>query len=150
MTMEEQKIKFMIRIFSTDLDGSKPINTALRKVKGISFAMSNAICHISGVDREKKAGLLTDEEVKKIELVLKEVDKFPVWMLNRRKDYDDGKDVHLVGVDLKLRNEFDIKRLRKIKSYRGSRHANKQPSRGQRTKAHFRSNKKTLGVKRKK
>lgn len=143
-------MKHMIRIFSTDLDGSKPIGSALRKVKGISFSMSNAICHISGIDRYKKAGLLDDEEVKKIEGSLKQLDKFPIWMLNRRKDYDEGNDVHLIGVDLKLRNEFDIKRLRKIKSYRGARHATGQPTRGQRTKAHFRKTRKSLGVKRKK
>lgn len=143
-------MRHLIRIFSTDLEGSKPIGSALRKVKGISFSMSNAICHISGIDRDKKVGLLNDEEVKKIEGVLKQLDKFPVWMLNRRKDYDEGTDIHLVGVDLKLKNEFDIKRLRKIRSYRGSRHATGQPARGQRTKAHFRKSKKTLGVKRKK
>jgi len=41
-----------------------------------------------------------------------------------------------------LRREFDIKRLRKIKSYKGIRHAVGLPVRGQRTKANFRRNRK--------
>src|SRR3989338_4732514 len=41
--------------------------------------------------------------------------------------------------------------LRKIKSYKGLRHATKQPLRGQRTKSHFRTKKKAAGgVKKKK
>jgi len=146
----EQKIRHVFRIFSTDIDGTKPIGHALNKVKGISFAMSNVICTLSEIDKNKKAGLLTDEEIKKIEDVMKNLDNIPKWMLNRRKDYDDGEDKHLLGVDLKLRKEFDIKRLQKIKSYRGMRHAAGLPVRGQRTKGHFRSSKKSLGVKRKK
>ena len=45
---------------------------------------------------------------------------------------------------------FDIKRLKKIKSYRGIRHAANLPVRGQRTKSHFRSNRrKGTGIKKK-
>jgi small subunit ribosomal protein S13 len=44
-----------------------------------------------------------------------------------------------------LKKEFDIKRLKKIRSYRGLRHATGRPVRGQRTKGHFRS-KTSLGV----
>ena len=146
----EQKLRHVFRIFSTDIDGTKSIGHALNKVKGISFAMSNAICFISGVDPIKKAGLLTDDEIKKIESVMGDLDKLPSWILNRRGDYDEGANKHLLGVDLKLRKEFDIKRLKKIKSYRGMRHSAGLPVRGQRTKGHFRSSKKSLGVKRKK
>ena len=146
----EQKMRHVFRIFSTDIDGNKSIGHALNKVKGISFAMSNAICILSKVDSNKKAGLLTDEEIKKIESVMDDLTKLPSWILNRREDYDEGGDKHLLGVNLKLRKEFDIKRLKKIKSYRGMRHAAGLPVRGQRTKGHFRSSKKTLGVKRKK
>ena len=148
--MEEQKAKHILRVFATDLVGAKPIGHALTKVKGISFSMANAICILSGVDRTKKTGLLSEQEVKKIEETLTNLDKFPSWMLNRRNDYDGGKDSHLLNVNLKLRTEFDVKRLKKIKSYRGMRHAAGLPVRGQRTKGHFRSKGKSLGVKRKK
>lgn len=146
----EQKLKHVFRIFATDIDGNKPIGHALNKVKGISFSISNAICSIANVDKTKKAGLLSDEEIKRIEETIENLDKFPSWILNRRQDYDSGEDSHLLGVDLKLRTEFDVKRLKKIKSYRGMRHAAGLPVRGQRTKGHFRKSKKSLGVKRKK
>ncbi len=45
-------------------------------------------------------------------------------------------------MDLKLRKEFDLKRMKKIKSYKGVRHIVGLPVRGQRTKANFRRNRK--------
>ena len=79
--------------------------------------------------------------------------KVPSFLKNRQNDFDGGKDKHLVGADLKLRKEFDIKRLRKIRSYRGIRHAVGLPVRGQRTKSNFRKNRKksgSIGIKSKK
>jgi small subunit ribosomal protein S13 len=73
----------------------------------------------------------------------------PSFLKNRQKDFTTGKDEHLFGPDLTLKGEFDIKRLRKIKSYKGIRHTNKLPVRGQRTKSHFRKNKKKAGGKKK-
>jgi len=56
----------------------------------------------------------------------------------------------LLGNDLELSTEFDIKRLRKIKSYRGIRHMAGLPLRGQRTKSNFRKNRrKGAGIKKK-
>lgn len=51
-----------------------------------------------------------------------------------------------------MKREFDIRRLKKIRSYRGLRHATGQPTRGQRTKSHFRAHgkKKAVGVQKKK
>jgi small subunit ribosomal protein S13 len=39
---------------------------------------------------------------------------------------------------LDLSRDFDIRRMKKIRSYKGWRHATGQPVRGQRTKSHFR------------
>ena len=77
MRMEDKKIKHIIRVFAADLDGHKSIKHGLTKVKGISFSMANAICHLSGVDINKKAGYLDDSEVKKIEATLEDLSKFP-------------------------------------------------------------------------
>ena len=59
----------------------------------------------------------------------------------RCEDYETGVDKHLLGTDLDVTQENDIKRLKKIKAYRGIRHIHGQPSRGQRTKSNFRRNK---------
>ena len=147
----EEKVKYIVRVESTDLEGNKPILHALNKIKGVSYTMANAICKILNLDKTKKTGLLSENEIKQIEDVLKEPTKhnIPSWLLNRQKDYDSGEDLHLTSSTLKLRKEFDIKRLRKIKSYRGFRHGAGLPSRGQRTKSNFRKGK-SVGVKRKK
>ena len=147
----EEKLKYIVRVAATDLEGSKPIIQTLTKIKGVSFSMANAVCVVTNMDKNKKTGSLQDSEIKKIEETIKDPIKhsIPSWMVNRQKDYDTGEDKHLVVSDLKLRKEFDIKRLRKIKSYRGFRHGVGLPVRGQRTKANFRKGK-SLGVKRKK
>jgi len=143
------KVKIIVRIANTDLDGNKHIYVALRKIKGVGFMFSNAICNLLNFDKKKKAGTLDEKEVKAIEDLIASPGKFPKWLLNRRKDYDTGEDLHITSAKLKLRKEFDIKRLKKIKSYRGMRHAFGLPVRGQRTRGHFRKGK-AVGVQKKK
>ncbi|PIN91030.1 30S ribosomal protein S13 [Candidatus Pacearchaeota archaeon CG10_big_fil_rev_8_21_14_0_10_32_14] len=137
----------LIRIVSTDIPGSKKLYAGLTRIKGVSWSISNATCLILNIDKNKKIENLSQEEIKRINEFLKNP-QLKGYLTNRRKDFDDGKDKHLVTNDLDLRNDFDIKRLRKIKSRRGIRHAAKLPLRGQRTKAHFRKNRgKSGGIK---
>jgi len=143
------KLRVIVRILDTDLDGNKKIYNSLRKIKGGSFMISNFICNNLNIDKNRKIGSLTEKEVETIESLMKDYKRIPSWLLNRRNDYDTGEDVHLVTSKLKLRKEFDIKRLKKIKSYRGMRHAFGLPVRGQRTKGHFRKGK-SMGVQKKK
>ena len=147
----QQEFKHIIRVANTDLDGNKKAYIALRKIKGISFMFSNAILNVTKIDKTKKAGYLTDEEVKRINDVIYDPSKYniPHWLFNRRRDYETGENKHLLSTDLIIQTENDVKRLKKIKSYRGVRHMYGLPSRGQRTKAHFRKNK-TMGVSKKK
>lgn len=144
---QKEEFKELVRIANSDLSGKKPIYDALRKIKGVSFMFANAICNAAKIDKFKKTGSLTSEEVKKIESVIQNHKTIPTWMLNRSKDYDTGEDKHLTGVDLKLSKEFDIRRLKAIKSYRGLRHSWGLPVRGQRTKGHFRKSGQAIGVK---
>ena len=133
-----QEIKPFLRVLATDLEGNKPFIQALTKVRGISFSLANAICNILHLPKEQKAGLFSLDDAKKVEDLVKGGKDLPLWMLNRRKDFDSGADRHVTGSDLKLALEFDLKRLKKIRSYRGMRHAIGQPVRGQRTRSHFR------------
>lgn len=151
--MEEKGFRHIVRVVNTDLDGNKTIIRALRKIKGINFMFANMVCNVSGVEKNKKTGNLTEEEVKKIEnIIINPLDSgAPVWIVNRKKDPEDGKNKHLTGTDLKLSIENDIKFMKKIKSYKGVRHSIGQPVRGQRTKSNFRKNKgKVMGVSKKK
>ncbi len=144
----EQKIKAIIRIANTDIDGNKDIYMALRKIRGISFMFSNAVCNYLNLEKKRKVGTLEEKEIKDIEGLI-DNPKFPEWMLNRRKDYETGENKHLTGSKLRLTHDFDLKRLRKIKSYRGLRLAHGLTVRGQKTRSHFRKGR-SVGVQKKK
>ena len=151
---EEQKpeLKYFVRIANTDLDGNKPIQHALIKIKGISFMFSNAVLNVADIEKTKKAGYMTDNEAAKIDDVLKDPSKFgiPYWLFNRKRDPEDNTNKHLTGSTLSFTQDNDIKMMKKIKSYKGIRHSLGLPVRGQRTKSNFRKNKgKVLGVRKK-
>ena len=148
----EQEKKYsekVVRILSEDIEGGMKIYAGLTKIKGISWSLSNALCMILKIDKNRKIGSLTEEEIKTISEFIKNP-KVPKYLLNRQDDFETGEDKHLVGSTLELTKEFDIKRLKKIKSYRGIRHASGLPLRGQRTRSNFRSNRrKGAGIKKK-
>jgi len=152
--MAEQKTNIkdedkLVRIVSKDIEGKMNLYPGLTKIKGISWTFSNAICKKLGIDKNRKIGSLTEEEIKKITEFIKNPD-VPKFIVNRRFDMESGEDRHLSASDLDLQKEFDIKRMKKIKSYKGLRHSANLPVRGQRTKAHFRKNrKKSGGIKKK-
>ncbi len=138
MVEEKQQLKPFFRVLNTDLIGEKPISQALLKIPGVGFSLANAICSFLHIPKTKKAGSFGDEDAKRIEAFLKTGKDVPSWLLNRRHDENDGETKHLLTSDLKFNLDNDIKRLKKIKSYRGIRHAQGQPTRGQRTRSHFR------------
>ena len=152
MAEEKQELKYFVRIANTDLDGNKPIYHSLTKINGVSFMFANAICNVTGINRTKKTGYLTEEEASRIDDAIKEPSKFkvPEWLFNRKKAPEEGYDKHLLGVALTFAQENDVKMMKKIRSYKGVRHMLGLPVRGQRTRSNFRKNKgKVLGVKRK-
>jgi|TARA_Y100000310_G_scaffold167546_2_gene167430 small subunit ribosomal protein S13 len=143
----EEKI---IRIMSKDIGGNMKVYAGLTKIKGISWSFSNAICKILKISKNEKIGDLDKDEIKKISDFIKNPE-MPPYIINRRMDFETGENKHLTGSDLELQNEFDVKRLRKIKSYKGYRHAAKLTVRGQRTRGNFRKNRaKGVGIKKKK
>lgn len=148
--MAEQEFKQLVRLCGADIDGNKKVYHALRRIKGISYGFSNAVCITARIDHKTKIGTLNEEEMKKIEDIITNPVKYeiPSWMLNRRKDYDEGTDKHLTSTDISFRKDFDIKILKKIRSYKGIRHGLGLPVRGQKTRSHFRAGK-TIGVKKK-
>jgi len=142
----EEKI---VRILSKDIEGRMKLYPGLTKIKGVSWTLSNAICKVLKIDKDRKIGSLTKEEISKISEFIKNP-KLPSYLHNRRSDFETGEDKHLTGGDLELRKDFDIKRLKKIKSYKGYRHMSGLPLRGQRTRSNFRKNKgKRVGIKKK-
>src|SRR3989344_6408737 len=121
----------LIRILGYDLPSSRNIYSGLTRIKGISWSISNVICRKLNFPRSKKISELTKDEIQKIETFLKDM---PIadYLKNRRTDPETGKTTHNFGTDLEVIREFDIKKLKKIRSYKGIRHSFKLPVRGQR------------------
>ena len=148
--MSQTEFRYVVRIAGTDIDGLLKVPYGLAKIKGIGYNLALALCRKLGIDPQKRIGYLTEAEVKKIEDVLKDLRAagFPGWILNRRKDYDSGKDLHLIGADLIFYVKQDIEREKRIRSWRGIRHALGYKVRGQRTRTTGRLGP-TVGVRRK-
>ncbi len=151
--MVDQKLpdnfKHIVRVANVDIPGDKPVSWALTKIKGVGINFATVACVLAGIEKTKKAGYLTEEEVKKLNQVVQDPLKngLPLWMCNRKKDYDTGETKHLLGGNLTFTFENDIKRLKRIHSLRGVRHSKGLTVRGQRTKSNFRKNKgKVVGV----
>ncbi len=142
-----QETKRIVRVMTTDIDGQLALERALRKIKGVSFMFSKSVCTELNLDCKKKVGDVPEEEIKKIEEFIKNP-KLPEWMLNRRKDSETGENLHLSMAQLQLKKREDINTLRRIRAYRGIRHELGQPTRGQRTRSTFRTNK-SVGVSKK-
>lgn len=146
----DEGFKHLVRIANTDLKGEKPIAGALRNIKGINFQFANAVCNLANVNKTKKTGDLSDEEINKLNSVVNSSEEIPSWMVNRRKDPEDNKDKHIITTDLLFTKDNDIKKMKKIKCYKGIRHSSGLPVRGQRTKSNFRRSKgKVVGVRKK-
>lgn len=144
------EFRHILRITDADVDGTLKVSFALKKIKGISLSLANAILKKAGIDPQKRSGFLTEAEVEKIEEIIEDPVKhgIPTWLLNRRKDQETGKDQHLMSADLVLKTKTDIEQMKVMRSWRGYRHAYGLKVRGQRTKTTGRSGK-ALGVKKK-
>jgi small subunit ribosomal protein S13 len=142
--------RHIIRIAGTDLDGSKKLVYGLSKIRGVDVNFALAITKVIGLDPDMRLGFLSDGEVQKIEGILKDPAShgIPAWMLNRPKDLDSGKNLHLTGPDLALRTKSDIDFMIKIRCWKGIRHSLGLKVRGQRTRTTGRGGR-AVGVRKK-
>jgi small subunit ribosomal protein S13 len=140
--------KHIVRLLGKDLEGSGKVAYALSDIKGVNIRLANAIAKKADIPQDKRVGFLSDTEVKRLEEALNRVEanNLPDWLLNRRKDLDTGKNVHLMTSDLDLKVKQDIDALTSMKSWRGYRHSYGLKVRGQRTKATGRK-RKVIGIK---
>lgn len=145
---EEQQIKEVVRIARTGIDGTQPVGKALTALKGVGDMYANAVATSMNLE-DTKIGTLEDDEIDNIEDKLKNPEslELPTWIRNRRKDLETGDNIHLIESDLELKEEFDIRRMKEIDSYKGWRHEQGLPVRGQKTQSSFRSGSK-IGVSR--
>ena len=148
--MPDSDFKYIIRIANSDVSGEERLANALTSIRGIGPRISNAIVQKLKLNPNKLAGKLDDKNVVDIENAIMNLNDYvPDWLLNRQKDYDTGEDIHPVSVELKMTHDEDLNRMKKVKSYKGIRHASGHKVRGQRTYSNGRKGL-ALGVSRKK
>ena len=147
---DDSDFKYIIRIANSDVSGEERLANALTSIRGVGPRISNAIVQKLKLDPNKLAGKLDDKNVVDIENAIMNLNDYvPDWLLNRQKDYDTGEDIHPVSVELKMTHDEDLNRMKKVKSYKGIRHASGHKVRGQRTYSNGRKGL-ALGVSRKK
>ena len=110
-----------IRIVGVDLPQNKRGEIALTYIYGIGRSSSGKILEKAGVDKDKKVCDWTDDEAGKIREII-------------------GAEFKVEG-DLRSEVAMNIKRLMDIGCYRGVRHRNGLPVRGQSTKNNARTRK---------
>ena len=108
-----------MRIAGVSIPDEKRIDIALTYIYGIGRTNVLAVLEASQMAADKRVSTLTDEEVNRISKVIEK--KF------------------MVEGDLRRQIGENIKRLKEIGSYRGSRHAHSLPAHGQRTKSNART-----------
>ena len=149
-TGEDTGIVELVRLAGVVVQGHLTVPKALMKVKGVGPRVAETFAGKIGFASATKIGSLNESQLAEIEKKLENVNTIlPSWMLNRRKDFVTGIDLHKFGPDLDIQTREDINREKKIKSYKGIRHSFGLPVRGQRTRSSFRTGT-TLGVSRKK
>ena len=126
----------LIRILGNDIPGERKILVGLTQIRGVGMMFANSIINHLKIDPNSKIGYLNSEQVSSIEKVIEDPQSsnFPIWFLNRRKDAETGKDLHLVTSDIAFNVRNDIEREKSVFSWRGYRHMFGLKVRGQRTR----------------
>jgi len=131
-----QEYKHIVRVTSADIDGQESLLQGLTRVKGVGLRMSKTIINQLKLDPSQRLGTIPDDVISNIEKIIKDpiAAGLPDWYVNRPRDRMSGKMLHLIGSDLDFAQRNDIDRLRRIKSWRGTRHSLGLKVRGQHTR----------------
>ena len=134
--LSSQEYRHIVRIVGNDIPGERKMLVGLTQIKGIGYNFATAILDTLKIDTNSNIGNLSDSDVQAIEkLITDPVEgNFPTWFLNRRKDIETGKDLHLLTSDIPFTLRNDIERERVTASWRGYRHLSGLKVRGQRTR----------------
>ena len=111
----------MARLAGVNVPSSKRLVIALTYILGIGKKYANDSCSTVSIDKNKRVNDLTEDEIIKI-----------------RECIDKS---YIVEGDLRRSVSNNIKRLTDLGCYRGLRHRNKLPVRGQRTHTNARTRK---------
>ena len=111
----------MPRLAGVDIPDRKKILYSLQYIHGLGPKFASDICEQTGIDPDRKASDLNDEELSSINALL--------------------DSSFVVEGALRRQVTQDIQRLKDIRAYRGDRHRRGLPARGQRTRCNARTRK---------
>ncbi len=129
-------IRAIIRIAGRNVNGNKPLIASLRDIRGINFSTAMFIIRSLRLDPSMRLGKLNESQLQSLERAISDPRALnaPSWLLNRRKDIETGKDMHLLESDLSFKVNEDIEREKLMNSWKGMRHSLGLKVRGQRTR----------------
>jgi len=107
-----------MRISGMNLPDEKRVDIGLSYLYGVGRKNVVDILKKAEIDASKRIKTLTEDEQKRLQKIL---------------------ETYKLEGDLRVEIQGNIKRLKEIGSYRGSRHSKNLPSRGQRTKSNART-----------
>jgi len=109
----------MVYLLNTNLNSKKKLHIALQKIYGLGKYQSIQICNDLGISTEKCVKQLTSGDFEKLTQIISQ-------------NYE-------IGLDIRRSVIQNIQRLVKIGSYRGFRHIEGLPVRGQKTHGNSRT-----------
>jgi small subunit ribosomal protein S13 len=148
---EDKKLISIVRLAGRDVNGALNLERAMSRVKGVGPSLSHSLVFAIEtklkIPKSTTLGALSEEQIEIIEGLMKDPVKYgvPKFLLNRQKDTETGKDVHLVSNELIFATRQDISRDITLRLWRGHRHQYGQKVRGQRTRSTGRTGT-TVGV----
>ncbi len=107
-----------MRISGTNVPDAKRVDIGLTYLYGIGRSNVVGVLKKAGIEASKRVKDLTEDEQKRIQKALED---------------------HKIEGDLRAEVMGNIKRLKEIGSYRGTRHSKNLPARGQRTRSNART-----------
>ncbi|MFH1750472.1 MAG: 30S ribosomal protein S13, partial [Candidatus Micrarchaeota archaeon] len=142
---EDPNFRGIVRVYGKDLDGHFNIYKALLRVRGIGATlarvMEKIIIRELKITNKTRVGDISEEQMDKIDAILKNPTAHGVkpYLLNRQRDRESGKNLHLLMNDLSFSHRQDIQIEKDTHTYKGWRFTLGQRVRGQHSRTTGRS-----------
>jgi small subunit ribosomal protein S13 len=142
---ENPNFRGIVRIAGKDLDGHFTLFKALIRVRGIGTTLAKALEKVIyrelKVTKKTRVGDLSEEQITRLDEIIKNpgIHGIKTFLLNRQKDRESGKNMHLLMNDLAFVQKQDIQTEKDIHTYKGWRFTIGQRVRGQHSRTTGRS-----------
>lgn len=134
---ENPNFRGIVRIAGKDMDGHFSLYKGLIRVRGIGSTLARALERVIRAELNLKGdvrvGDLSEEQISRVDEILRSPSQHGIkaFMLNRQRDRDSGKNLHLLMNELAFAQKQDMQLERDNRSYKGWRFSLGQRVRGQ-------------------